>query len=149
MTYECKACDVRFHPYQCADGQCPCCWGGTVRSQEPASPDADERFQRAMLERVAREKSEHAHKQFRAFLEARQIAADAVRFAAQETGPIPVDAVRRGLAMRDDAYLRCVGCGWAFPIDTTDEHERCSQCDGELAIAHGGDDEPEQFGEAA
>lgn len=31
-----------------------------------------------------------------------------------------------------DSYLRCAGCSWTFPIDTTTTDERCTQCEGEL-----------------
>lgn len=33
-----------------------------------------------------------------------------------------------------DRWLRCVGCGWAFSIETTADDERCTQCDGQLEV---------------
>jgi hypothetical protein len=33
-----------------------------------------------------------------------------------------------------DRFLSCTNCGWAFPIDSMFEDERCYQCDGVLAV---------------
>ncbi len=79
MTYYCSSCVVNWYPYQCADGCCPECGGGTVRKQEPADPDTDARFKVAMRVRVERERSEHNHKLFDDFCARR----DADRLASE------------------------------------------------------------------
>lgn len=40
----------------------------------------------------------------------------------------------RRRASHEDAYLRCQGCGWSYPIPTTDADERCGECDGRLRV---------------
>jgi hypothetical protein len=42
MTYRCASCDVNWFPYMTKDGACPACGGGTVRTNEPSSPQAKE-----------------------------------------------------------------------------------------------------------
>lgn len=34
----------------------------------------------------------------------------------------------------EDRYLECLRCRWAFSIETTEENERCTECDGPLMI---------------
>jgi hypothetical protein len=76
MTYWCSACDVNWNPYQCAEGCCPECGGGTKRApRELASPDADARFKRVMAARVQRDRSEHNHKLYEAYVAKRDDAA--------------------------------------------------------------------------
>ncbi len=58
MTYYCTECVMNWHPYQCIDGACPGCGGGTRRSYDPASDDADVRHRAALAERIKRERYE-------------------------------------------------------------------------------------------
>ncbi len=58
MTYTCTECVMNWHPYQCAEGCCPQCGGGTKRSYEPVSPDADERHRAALAEAIKRDRYE-------------------------------------------------------------------------------------------
>jgi len=51
MSYHCPECDVNWWPNQTDHGHCPACGGGTVRSLEPASDDAD------VLHRIARDEA--------------------------------------------------------------------------------------------
>lgn len=98
----CSECAVAWWPYQCSGGFCPECGRGTVRKQEPASDDADARHQIAMRVRIAREKSEHNHQLFEAYYRGLLIKRDGERLAAQPTSAVPVDAIRRGLALDDE-----------------------------------------------
>ncbi len=102
QSYFCPDCCVNWSPHHCANSQCPGCWGGVKRVQEEPSPEAADLHKSLMRTRVERDRSEHNHKLFAEFLTARQIAADAERFAAQETGPIDTDAIRRGLDDDDE-----------------------------------------------
>jgi hypothetical protein len=58
MTYYCNECVMNWHPYQCIDGACPECGGGTRRTSDPASDDADVRHRAALAERIKRERYE-------------------------------------------------------------------------------------------
>lgn len=95
QAFECTACGVRWDPFMTVDGACPTCNGGTKRVQGPASAEAAELHKAALAERIKRERSEHAHAQFRAYLVQRQIAADAARFAEQDTEEIAAEVIRR------------------------------------------------------
>lgn len=77
-SYYCSECATNWWPYQCGESKCPECGGGLKRrTTEPASPDADARFKVAMRTRVARERSEHNHKLFEAFVDKRDAERDA------------------------------------------------------------------------
>ena len=56
MTYYCSACVMNWWPYHCADGACPECGGGTTRSREPASEDAEARHRAALAEAIKRDR---------------------------------------------------------------------------------------------
>jgi hypothetical protein len=70
MSFYCSECVVGWWPYQCRDGCCPVCGGGTVRRQERAGDDADAVYR----ELVAGERRRHAREQFEAFYAARELA---------------------------------------------------------------------------
>lgn len=70
MTNYCPECIVNWWPYQTHKGCCPACGGGTVRRQEPASLDVDDRC-RAL---VAEQRRQHAREQFEAFYAQREAA---------------------------------------------------------------------------
>ncbi len=72
MTYYCPQCVTNWHPFQCAEGCCPECGGGTKRSYDPASPDVDARHKAALVERIRRERSEHNHRLFEEYYAARE-----------------------------------------------------------------------------
>ncbi len=84
MTYYCAECVVNWWPFMCTDGACPVCGRGTKRVQEPASPEAPALHKAALVERIARERSEHNHRLFDEYLANR----DALRGAAQPTESI-------------------------------------------------------------
>jgi hypothetical protein len=69
MTYYCSECVMNWHPFHCIDGACPECGGGTKRSYEPASPDADARHQVALAARIKRER----HERFEAYYAEREL----------------------------------------------------------------------------
>lgn len=76
MTNFCKSCDVYWPSYQTKredgkKGLCPECGGGTVRSNESASPDADARFRSAQLAREAAAERAAREAEFEAFCEKR------------------------------------------------------------------------------
>lgn len=52
MTWRCSPCGINWHPYQAKTG-CPQCKGGTVRTNEPASPEAQDRHLDAVRVRDA------------------------------------------------------------------------------------------------
>lgn len=70
MTYRCKVCDVNWYVFMTNKGACPSCGGGTVRTNDGASPhakalhaalraegasaDLHERFERFYAERERR-----------------------------------------------------------------------------------------------
>ncbi len=56
MTYHCSECVVNWWPYQCAEGRCPECGGGTSRSREPISDDADARHRAVLAGAVKRDR---------------------------------------------------------------------------------------------
>ena len=70
MTYYCSECVMNWWPYQCTEGSCPECGGGTSRSREPISDDADVRH-RAVLaaamkrDRYARFEAYYAERELR------------------------------------------------------------------------------------
>jgi hypothetical protein len=68
MTYFCAECVVNWWPYQATGGCCPSCGGGTVRRQEPASDDADDRHRAARAKRESRDR----HVRFEAYYAARE-----------------------------------------------------------------------------
>lgn len=141
QSFYCGECVVNWAPFMTTDGACPVCGSGTVRKpREDPSPEAADLHKAALRARIAREKSEHNHKLFEDFVERR----DALRAASQPTESIDTLEVAALLPVAA-AFLRCADCGWVFPLETTDEHERCTQCNGPLLVAH----EPEQHGEAA
>lgn len=37
----------------------------------------------------------------------------------------------------EDAYLRCIKCGWSYPLVNTPADEPCDMCGGYLAYAIG------------
>lgn len=45
-----------------------------------------------------------------------------------------VRLLRQAAGEDDTTHLRCVDCGWVFPIDCVDEDERCTECDGPLEV---------------
>jgi hypothetical protein len=69
MTYYCSDCAMNWHPYQATDGCCPECGGGTTRSREAASPDADARHRVVLAERIKRDRYER----FEAYYAAREL----------------------------------------------------------------------------
>ncbi len=83
MTYFCGECCMNWWPYQCTDGCCPTCGGGTRRTYDPVSPDANELHQAALAKRIARERSEHAHRLFEEFYAAREAARAAATQSAE------------------------------------------------------------------
>ena len=56
MTYYCSECVMNWWPYQCPDGACPECGGGTSRSREPVSEDADVRHRAALAVRIKQDR---------------------------------------------------------------------------------------------
>lgn len=73
-TNYCPECVINWAPFMCAKGCCPECGGGTARSQEPISDDAQERHHKALQARIARERSEHNHRLFEEYYAAREAA---------------------------------------------------------------------------
>jgi uncharacterized Zn finger protein (UPF0148 family) len=80
VTYYCPECVVNWWPYQAVDGCCPVCGRGTVRRQEPASDDADERFRAARTASRAALESAERHARFEAYYAERERLADVVPF---------------------------------------------------------------------
>jgi hypothetical protein len=58
VTYYCSECVVNWWPYQARDGCCPTCGGGTTRSHEPASEEAEVLHRRARTEAELRDRYE-------------------------------------------------------------------------------------------
>jgi len=56
MTYYCSECVMNWWPYQCTDGACPECGGGTSRRREPVSEDADVRHRAALAVRIRQDR---------------------------------------------------------------------------------------------
>ncbi len=75
MTYYCSECVMNWHPFQCTDGACPECRGGTRRSYEPASPDADARHRMAVAAAIKRDR----HARFEAYYAEREQRAEMAR----------------------------------------------------------------------
>ncbi|MGH2941238.1 MAG: hypothetical protein ACRDLN_00465 [Solirubrobacteraceae bacterium] len=55
MSQQCSECRVNWWPYQAEHGRCPTCGGATVRSEEPASDDADTLYRVAHGEAAIRD----------------------------------------------------------------------------------------------
>jgi len=72
MTYYCAACCMNWWPYQTSDGACPECGGGTRRTQEPGSLDADARYKAVSVARAAASGRDRAVAAFEAFYAARE-----------------------------------------------------------------------------
>lgn len=53
MTYECKACGIRWYPYMTDAGRCLSCGGGTVRTNESVSANALEHYRKLRARGVA------------------------------------------------------------------------------------------------
>jgi hypothetical protein len=68
MTYYCSECVMNWHPFQCTDGACPECGGGTKRSYDPASPDAEARHRAAVDAAAKRDR----YARFEAYYAARE-----------------------------------------------------------------------------
>jgi len=68
MTYYCSECVMNWWPYQCAEGCCPECGGGTSRSREPVSEDADARHRAVLAAKIKRDRYER----FEAYYAARE-----------------------------------------------------------------------------
>jgi len=68
MTYHCSECLVNWWPYQATAGCCPFCGGGTVRSHESASEEADRMHRRARTEAELRDR----HARFEAYYAERE-----------------------------------------------------------------------------
>ncbi|MDX6718792.1 MAG: hypothetical protein QOJ63_1046 [Solirubrobacteraceae bacterium] len=58
MTYYCSECVMNWWPYQTFEGCCPECGGGTKRSYEPVSEDADVRHRNVLAAAIKRERYE-------------------------------------------------------------------------------------------
>jgi hypothetical protein len=56
MTYYCSECVMNWHPFHCTGGACPECGGGTRRSHDPVSPDAEARHQLALAAAIKRDR---------------------------------------------------------------------------------------------
>jgi hypothetical protein len=52
VSYCCSSCEVSWWPHHTDHERCPMCGGGTIRTDEPASDDAD------LLYRIARAEAE-------------------------------------------------------------------------------------------
>jgi hypothetical protein len=68
MTYYCSECVMNWWPYQCTDGRCPECHGGTKRSRDPVSEDADRRHRAVLAAAIKRDRYER----FEAYYAARE-----------------------------------------------------------------------------
>lgn len=68
MTYYCSECVMNWHPFHCTDGACPECGGGTKRSYDPASHDADARHRKALAAAIKRD----SYARFEAYYAARE-----------------------------------------------------------------------------
>jgi hypothetical protein len=68
MTYYCSECVMNWWPYQCTDGRCPECGGGTKRSRDPVSEDADVRHRAVLAAAIKRDRYER----FEAYYAARE-----------------------------------------------------------------------------
>lgn len=80
MNWRCTVCLRNWAPYMCEKGACPSCGSGTRRTNEPVDDDAVEVHKAALAERAARERSEHNHREFDAYMAKR----DAARLDAEE-----------------------------------------------------------------
>jgi hypothetical protein len=99
MTLYCSVCIMSWSPYQCTDGCCPVCGGGTERRfDEDVSADAPERHRAVLVGRIARERSELAHRQFEEY------------YAEREVKHWPDDHI----IWRDGVRI-CDGCGKSAP----------------------------------
>ena len=58
MTYFCPDCCIAWFPYMTNGGACPECGGGTRRTNEPVSPDADARWQTIKAKRASADRHE-------------------------------------------------------------------------------------------
>jgi hypothetical protein len=68
VSFYCAECVMNWWPYQCKDGKCPVCGGGTTcKHGERADLDADARFKAAADRSREREASAKAHAAFEAF----------------------------------------------------------------------------------
>jgi hypothetical protein len=59
---------MNWHPFQCTGGACPQCGGGTKRSNDPVSSDADARHRVALAAAIKRDR----YAQFEAYYAERE-----------------------------------------------------------------------------
>lgn len=78
MTYYCATCDVNWPPAKTRAGACVQCGGGTVRTHELPSPDADARYRTVLEREAAVGRSLKRHSDFEEFYAERQAAIDAL-----------------------------------------------------------------------
>jgi hypothetical protein len=60
---------MNWWPYQCTEGRCPECGGGTGRSREPVSDDADVRHRAVLAAMIKRDR----YARFEAFYAEREL----------------------------------------------------------------------------
>jgi hypothetical protein len=93
VTNRCRACDMNWWPYQTDKGCCPLCGGGTTRTQEPGSIDADAKHKAEIARRREAERKRKVTERFEKY--AAKWDAEAMAAQAEELAGLPVVEPRR------------------------------------------------------